>query len=314
MKLRRGLGVAMVVASAPSQLTAQTETIDLSGHTLETVIPAVFDGGCFGRIGGIVVSDGGIWVSDDGEAKVLRFDLDGRLRSEYVREHDGPPAPQGGRPATRLGTLAALDNVTPLRAGFAMGPASGDHPFSPAYDHEGDPLNHVLLFHPDGSRLNTVASYHIETERRDSPARLGEIFDPPPGESGAWTSVVDSMAVLVNGVTGMLTRLTVRNGSLVADTFDLSDAGSVATRVLVGRNDEIWVRNAVEGQHEEWDIVEPGSQRRWHVVFPERFELKAVHSRHLYGVLKDELDVPSVVRIADPPRQDYTRKTARLEA
>ena len=44
MKLRRGLGFAVLVASAPSQLTAQTETIDLSGHALETVIPAEFDG------------------------------------------------------------------------------------------------------------------------------------------------------------------------------------------------------------------------------------------------------------------------------
>ena len=300
MKLRRGLGFAMVVASAPSHLTAQTETIDLSGHALETVIPAESDGGQFARIGGIVVSDGSIWVSDDAEMKVLRFDLNGRLTAEYARERDGSgellfpldnrldpvttavgpdldravrfdldgdhlaSAPQEGRPATSLGTLAAP------------------------------------LFHPDGSRLNTVPSYHIETERW--PSRLDGIFDPPTGESGAWTSVVDSMAVLVDGVTGMLTRLTVRNGSLVADTFDLSDTGSFATRILVGRNDEVWVRTAVAGRQEEWDIVEPGSQRRWNVVFPERFELKAAYDTHLYGILKNELDIPSVVRIADPPR------------
>ena len=301
MKLRRGLGFAMVVASAPSHLTAQTtETIDLSGHALETVIPAESDRGQFARIGEIVVSDGSIWVADRDGARVLQFDLDGRLRAEHGRERSGS--------AELLFTSdMRLDPVT-----TAVGPdldrverfnLDGDHLASAP--HEGRPATSLgtlaaPLFHPDGSRLNTVPSYHIETERW--PSRLDGIFDPPTGESGAWTSVGDSMAVLVDGVTGMLTRLTVRNGSLVADTFDLSDAESVATRILVGRNDEIWVRTSVAGRHEEWDIVEPGSQRRWHVVFPERFELKAVYDTHLYGILKNELDIPSVVRIADTPR------------
>ncbi len=300
MKLRRGLGFAMVVASAPSHLIDQTETIDLSGHALETVIPAEFDGGQFARIGGIVVSDRSIWVSDDAEMKVLRFDLDGRLTAEYARERDRPGE-------FRFPSDIRLDPVT-----TAVGPdldravrfdLDGDHLASAPQERRPATSLGTLdapLFHPDGSRLNTAPSYHIETERW--PSRLDEIFDPPTGESGAWTSVVDSMAVLVDGVTGMLTRLTVRNGSLVADTFNLSDAGSVASRVLVGRNDEIWVRTAVEGRQEEWDIVEPDSQRRWHVVFPERFELKAAYDTHLYGILKNELDIPGVVRIADPSR------------
>lgn len=302
MKLRGGLGFAIVVASAPAHLTAQTDTIDLSGHALETVIPAQFDGGQLAQIGGIVVSNGGIWVFDQGKMRVLRFDLDGRLTAVYGRERDGPVAPQEGWLATSLGRLATLDNVTPLRAGFALGPAPADHSFPPGPDHEDNPVNHVLLFHPDGRRLNPVPNYHIEAERRHSPVWSGAILDPPPEELRAWTSVVDSMAVLVDGDTGMLTRLTVRNNSLVTDTFDLSNAGLGATRVLVGRIDEIWVGNAVEARHEEWDIVEPGSRRRRHLVFPERFELKAVYDAHLYGVIRDEFDVPSVVRITDRPR------------
>ncbi len=166
MNVCKGLGVAMVVASAPLQLTAQTETIDLSGHA-----------------------------------------------------------------------------------------------------------SRVCLFHPDGRQLNPVASYHMETGRSDSPARFSHTFASPPRASAAWTSVADSMAVLVNEVTGMLTRLTVRNDSLVADTFDLgirdrypsADRPS-ETRVLVGRNDGIWVRNNVDGQHEEWSIIEPGAKRRWCIV------------------------------------------------
>lgn len=161
MNICKGLGVAMVVASAPLQLTAQTGNIDLSGHA-----------------------------------------------------------------------------------------------------------SRVCLFHPDGRELNPVASYHMETGRSDSPARFSHTFASPPRASGAWTSVADSMAVLVNEVTGMLTRLTVRNDSLVADTFDLGirDRHPSETRVVVARNDGIWVGNNIDGQHEEWSIIEPGANHRRRIV------------------------------------------------
>lgn len=166
MRICKGLGLAMVVASAPLQLTAQTETIDLSGHT-----------------------------------------------------------------------------------------------------------SRVCLFHADGRQLNPVASYHVETEGWDSPARFSHTRASPPRASGAWTSVTDSMAVLVNEVTGMLTRLTVRNGSLVADTFDLGIRGRHPSadrpseiRVVVGRNDGIWMRNNIDGQHEVWSIIQPGANRRWRIA------------------------------------------------
>ncbi len=136
-----------------------------------------------------------------------------------------------------------------------------------------DHTSRVCLLHADGRQLNPVASYHMETEGWDSPARFIGAFDSPPREPAAWTSVADSMAVLVNEVTGMLTRLTVRNGSLVADTFDIGIRGRhpsadrpSETRILVGRNDGIRVRNKSVGQHEEWSIIEPGAKHRWRIV------------------------------------------------
>lgn len=297
MKLCDPLVLPLLVLLAPCQLTAQTETVDLSGHTLETVISAGFDGGSFARIDAIFVSDQGIWVADSGEMRVLRFDLEGRLMSAYGRDGDGAgefPRPRvidlGPNPVVRFATDAG-------------------HPASRRHDPGSDPLSDVLLFHPDGRGMDTAPNYHIEAGRWISHDRPGDDFGSPLRESRAWTSVGDSMAVLVDGNTGMLRRLTVRNGSVMADTFGLAipvrHASSVrpeATRVLVGRNDEIWVRSAAKGRHEEWDIVEPGAHRRWRVVFPQRFQMKAVYDGHLYGVLKDDLGVPSVVRVAEPPR------------
>jgi hypothetical protein len=56
----------------------------------------------------------------------------------------------------------------------------------------------------------------------------------------------------------------------------------------------------VQDELQEWVVVKPGSTRKWRALLPERFSLRAIHEGHLYGVGTDELDVPRVVRIADP--------------
>lgn len=63
---------------------------------------------------------------------------------------------------------------------------------------------------------------------------------------------------------------------------------------------EFWLSQAVEGEQQEWVVVKPGSTRKRRIVLPERFDLRAIHDGYLYGVGTDALDIPSVVRIADP--------------
>ena len=59
MKIRKALGFVLVIGLAPVQLNAQIQTLDLSHASVETVIPAEFDGGYFARIGRMVVNDRG---------------------------------------------------------------------------------------------------------------------------------------------------------------------------------------------------------------------------------------------------------------
>lgn len=82
--------------------------------------------------------------------------------------------------------------------------------------------------------------------------------------------VDDSMAVLADGIAGTLTRIRILDGLPVADTIDLDMRAHPV-------ND----RNMAD------------------IEAPLREE---IHDGHLYGVALDELDVPSVGRIADPRR------------
>ena len=156
----------------------------------------------------------------------------------------------------------------------------------------------------------------------------------PRHRPGAWLALGDSMAVLVDGITGTLTRIRIRNGFPVADTidlgirarpvsdrdmaniearireekpglprrleFDLAEGWSVATVLLPGQSGEFWLLQADEGDRQEWVVVKPGSTRKWRVILPEQFVLRAIHDGRLYGVARDELDVPRVAAFADP--------------
>ena len=362
------LSVALVIGLAPIPVAAQMDTLDLSGQVPETVIPAEFAGGFFARIGGMVVDERGIWVVDRGHTTVLRFDPDGVLRAQYGREGSGPgeflipsrprvdsvvtvtdvrlgrivrfslegehieTTRQERRPVSSGGMEVPLGDVLPLSDGYLISSTAGWYSFGGSA--RSDPFSHVLLFHPDGSRADTLASYHIDSGRWDAPGRLGGNFETGLGISGSWAVVGDSLAVLADGIAGTLTRLRIRDGVPVADTidmgmrarpvndsdmadfearlreekpdlprrieFEMAEGWSVATGILPGENGEFWLSQAVEGERQEWVVVKPGSHRKWRVLLPERFSLRAIHGGYLYGVGTDALDVPRVVRIADP--------------
>lgn len=90
-------------------------------------------------------------------------------------------------------------------------------------------------------------------------------------------------------------------GALVDHPLE-GEGWSVATAIFPGRDGEFWLRQAVEGEGQEWVVVRSGSARKWRIMLPERFRLSAIHGGHLYGVARDEFDVASVARIADSPR------------
>ena len=69
-----------------------------------------------------------------------------------------------------------------------------------------------------------------------------------------------------------------------------------------------WLRQGVEGEEEQWVVVNLAVQRKWRVILPERFLLKAVHGGFLYGVARDELDVPSVGRLVNPVEAEPVRE------
>ena len=228
-------------------------------------------------------------------------------------------------------------NVAPLPDGYLIGATVGYYAFGQSSDGSpllGDPFSHILLFHPDGLQVDTLASYHIDAGRWDAPERLGGHIDPRLGVSGTWTFMGDSVAVLADGIAGTLTRVRIRDGRPVADTLDLemrarpvserdldniearlreekpdlprrlefemAEGWSVATALFPGPDGEFWLRQAVEGEGQEWVVVQPGSPLKWRIMLPERFRLSAIHGGYLYGVARDEFDVPSVARIADP--------------
>ena len=80
----------------------------------------------------------------------------------------------------------------------------------------------------------------------------------------------------------------------------MAEGWSVATVLLPGQSGEFWLLQADEGDRQEWVVVKPGSTRKWRVILPEQFVLRAIHDGRLYGVARDELDVPRVAAFADP--------------
>ena len=80
----------------------------------------------------------------------------------------------------------------------------------------------------------------------------------------------------------------------------MAEGWSVATVLLPGQSGEFWLLQTDESDRQEWVVVRPGSTRKWRVILPEQFVLRAVHDGRLYGVARDELDVPRVVAFADP--------------
>jgi hypothetical protein len=206
-----------------------------------------------------------VTVTDVRLGRIVRFSLDGEHIETTRQEH---------RPVASDGMEVPLGDVPPLSDGYMIGSTAGWYSFGRSA--HSDPFSHILLFHPEGSREDTLASYHIDAGRWDAPGRLGGNCETGLGRSGSWVVVGDSLVVLADGIAGTLTRLRIRDGVPVADTIDLgmrarpvsdrdmadfearlreekpdlprrlefemAEGWSVATGILPGENGEFWLR------------------------------------------------------------------------
>ena len=91
---------------------------------METVVEPCFEGGCFHRIGDIVVNEDGIWVLDSGQARIWRFGHGGRPQTQYGQSGNGPGEFLN---PTRLNVDTVLDVLDPRQGRIVRFTLAGDH-------------------------------------------------------------------------------------------------------------------------------------------------------------------------------------------
>ncbi len=363
------LTLAVVLLTSPHPAWAQMDTLDLSREPIATVIPAEYDGGFFARIGGVVVDDLGVWVSDPGHNHVLRFDAAGRLLTEFGREGNGPgeflspgivridsiltvgdfrqgryvrfsldgrhlETVQAQRFADPGGGEKSLMGAVPLKGGFTVGMIPANYRISFSRDVVYDSRNHVVLVSPGGESADTLLSFRWGSAGWTTTV-AGAIQSTHFGAAGAWGVLGDSAVVLADGVAGTLTIVSPETGLVRGETIDLGFAGrpvtesdlddleedirarfdedlpremeidapgywSVATYVIPASDHVFWLRQGVDDARQHWVIVDVETMGTWAVVLPERFRLTSIHGDLIYGVTRDELDVPSVGAMVSP--------------
>ena len=124
--------------------------------------------------------DSVLTVTDPQLGRIVRFSLEGEHLETTRQER---------RPVTPDGMEVPLAAVTSLPDSYLIGATVGWYSYGGVRDGEaalGDPFSHIVLFHPDGARVDTLASYHMNAGRWDALGLLGGGVDPGLGASGAW--------------------------------------------------------------------------------------------------------------------------------
>lgn len=273
---------------------------------------------------GIVSIDSILTVGDARQGRYVRYSLDGR-HLETVRAQRFA-APGGGE--------KPLVDAVPLAGGFTVGVIPANYRISFQREAVYDLRNHVVLLAPGGEPADTLLSFHWG-EAGWTTNVVGAIQSTHFGAAGAWSVLGDSAVVLADGVAGTLTIVSPQAGLVRGETIDLGFAGravtepdlddleeairerfdedlpremeidapeywSVATRLIPAGDHVFWLRQGVDDERGHWVVVDIATMRKRLVILPERFRLTAIHGGLLYGVARDELDVPSVGAMVNP--------------
>lgn len=274
---------------------------------------------------GIVSIDSILTVSDSRQGRYVRYWLDGR-HLETVQAHRFADPGGGEKPL--------VDGV-PLAGGFTVGMIPANYRVSFSRDVVYDLHNHVVLLKPGGESADTLLSFNWGSAGWTTDV-VGALQSTHFGAAGAWSVLGDTAVVLANGVNGELTIVSPTAASVRADTLDLGFAGravterdlddleedirerfadrdlpremeidapgywSVATRLVPAGDRVFWLRQGVDDERGHWVVVDIETMRKWVVILPERFRLTDVRGDLLYGVVRDELDVPSVGAMVNP--------------
>ncbi len=274
---------------------------------------------------GIVRIDSILTVGDFRQGRYVRFSLDGSHLETVRAQHFADPG-GGEKPLT---------DAVPLNGGFTVGMIPANYRISFSRDVVYDLRNHVVLVSTAGESADTLLSFRGRGAGWKT-AVTGAVQTTHFGAAGAWAVLGDTAVVLADGVAGRLTIVSPEAGLVRADTLDLGFAGrsvterdlddleedirerfasrdlpremeidapeywSVATRLIPAGDHVFWLRQGVDDERGHWVVVDIEAMQKWVVILPDRFRLTSVYGGLLYGVTRDELDVPSVGAMANP--------------
>ena len=273
---------------------------------------------------GIASIDSILTVGDFRQGRYVRFSLDGSHLETVRAQHFADPG-GGEKP---------LVDAVPLKGGFTVGMIPANYRVSFSQDVVYDLREHVVLVSPGGESADTLLSFHWGLAGWTTEV-MGSVESTRFGAAGAWGVLGDTAVVLADGVAGTLTIVSPEAGSVPGETVDLGLAGravterdladveediregttrdlpreididppeywSVATRLIPAGDHVFWLRQGVDDERGHWVVVDIATMRKRLVILPERFRLTAIHGGLLYGVARDELDVPSVGAMVNP--------------
>lgn len=273
---------------------------------------------------GIVSIDSTLTVGDFRQGRYVRFSLDGSHLETVRAQHFADPG-GGEKPLT---------DAVPLAGGFTVGMLPATYRVSFSRDVVYDLRNHVVLLAPGGESADTLLSFNWGGAGWTTDV-MGAVQSTHFGAAGGWSVLGDTTVVLADGVAGTLTIVSPGAALVRADTFDLGFAGravterdldeveediregagrdlpremeidapgywSVATHLIPASDHVFWLRQGVDDERGHWVVVDIETMRKWMVILPDRFRLTSVYGGLLYGVARDELDVPSVGAMANP--------------
>jgi hypothetical protein len=177
--------------------------------------------------------------------------------------------------------------------------ATGTHPL---------PSNALIAIPPDGSSLVAVdrrpaheaegATFQVLRIGLDGDTIASRAlpYDPVPVTSAQ----VDSMATsLANRWAENFQLTPARVAAEIRDQLDWPSFRPPVTQVLADTRGRVWIRREVgveAGDSVRWEVLDAALQRVGYTLLPADLEVKVFDGGTLYGVVRDALGVPSIIR------------------